>query len=162
MSNRMLWIDIMPQCGILKLVWFMLFAPHEPICWLASLFIRVNAQLIDSASGNHIWADRFNHEADNIFNLQDEIISATVNKLTLKVHQSELSLAMKKDTENLKAYDYYLQGYYHWLPHPIGFNLWECRWKRESSRGEGKDTQPFSVFQNRLLWPGVPKSRSPG
>ena len=75
--------------------------------------IRVNAQLIDTASGNHIWADRFNHKTEDIFELQDEIISATVRKLALKVHQSELALAMKKDTQNLQAYDYYLQAYYH-------------------------------------------------
>ena len=77
--------------------------------------IRVNVQLIDAASGNHIWADRFSHKAKDIFKLQDEIISTTVRKLALKVHQSELALAMKKDTENLKAYDYYLQAYHHFF-----------------------------------------------
>lgn len=77
--------------------------------------VRVNAQLIDAASGNHIWADRFNHKTEDIFKLQDEIISTTVRKLALKVHQSELDLAMKKDTDNLQAYDYYLKGYYHFF-----------------------------------------------
>jgi len=77
--------------------------------------IRVNAQLIDTESGNHIWADRFNYKTEDIFELQDEIISSTVRKLALKVHQSELALAMKKDTKNLQAYDYYLQAYYHFF-----------------------------------------------
>ena len=77
--------------------------------------VRVNVQLIDTASGNHIWAKRFNHKTEDIFKLQDEIISTTVRKLALKVYQSELAQVMKKDTENLEAYDYYLKAYYHFF-----------------------------------------------
>ena len=77
--------------------------------------LRVNAQLIDASSANHIWADRFNRKVEDIFELQDEIIATIVRKLAVKIHQSELSLAMKKDTENLQAYDYYLQAYYHFF-----------------------------------------------
>ena len=77
--------------------------------------IRFNVQLIDTASGNHIWANRFNYKTEDIFKLQDEIISTTVRKLALKAHQSELALAMKKDTKNLNAYDYHQKAYYHFF-----------------------------------------------
>jgi adenylate cyclase len=75
--------------------------------------VRINVQLIDTATGNHIWAHRFNRKIEDIFKLQDEIIETIVRKLTLKVHQSELALAMSKSTDSLEAYDYYLRAYYH-------------------------------------------------
>jgi adenylate cyclase len=77
--------------------------------------VRINAQLIDTATGNHIWAHRFNRKIEDIFELQDEIIETIVRKLALKVHQSELALAMSKSTDSLEAYDYYLRAYYHFF-----------------------------------------------
>jgi len=75
--------------------------------------VRINAQLIDTTSGNHIWADRFNRPIEDIFDMQDEIIETTVRKLAVKVGQSERALAMRKSTGNLDAYDYYLKAYHH-------------------------------------------------
>ncbi len=75
--------------------------------------VRINAQLIDTASGNHIWAHRFKRNLEDIFELQDEIIETTVRKLAVQVHQSERAMAMKKNTANMEAYDYYLQAYHH-------------------------------------------------
>jgi adenylate cyclase len=76
--------------------------------------VRINAQLIDTATGNHIWAHRFNRKIEDIFELQDEIIETIVRKLALKVHQSELDLAMSKSTDSLEAYDYYLRADHHY------------------------------------------------
>ena len=50
--------------------------------------VRINAQLIDTASGNHIWAQRFDRHIGDIFELQDEIIETTVRKLAVKVDQT--------------------------------------------------------------------------
>ena len=75
--------------------------------------VRINAQLIDAATGNHIWADRFNRKISNIFGLQDEILEIIVRKLELKVYQSELAQTMNKSTDSWEAYDYYLQGFHH-------------------------------------------------
>ena len=77
--------------------------------------VRINAQLIDTASGNHIWAQRFDRQIEDIFELQDEIIETTVKKLAVKVDQSERALAMSKSTGSLEAYDYYLQAYHHFF-----------------------------------------------
>ena len=81
--------------------------------------VRINAQLIDTATGNHIWADRFNRQIKDIFELQDEIIETTVRKLAVKVNQSERAVAMRKRTGNLEAYDYYLQAYHHHYHHTL-------------------------------------------
>jgi adenylate cyclase len=77
--------------------------------------VRINAQLIDTATGNHIWAHRFNRKIEDVFELQDEIIETIVRKLALKVHQSELALAISKSTDSLEAYDYYLRAHHHFF-----------------------------------------------
>ena len=77
--------------------------------------VRINAQLIDTATGNHIWAQRFDRKIGDIFELQDEIIETTVKMLAVKVDQSERALAMSKSTGSLEAYDYYLQAYHHFF-----------------------------------------------
>jgi len=78
----------------------------------ASNRVRINAQLIDTANGNHIWADRYDRKIKDIFDLQDEIIAIVVRKLALKVDEAERKRAMKKNTTNLEAYDYILRGYH--------------------------------------------------
>jgi tetratricopeptide (TPR) repeat protein len=85
--------------------------------------IRINAQLIDTATGNHIWAQRFSRPYEDIFELQDEIIETTVRKLAVKVDQAEQALAMHKNTSSLKAYDYYLQAYYHYYQRTLEGNI---------------------------------------
>jgi adenylate cyclase len=74
--------------------------------------VRINAQLIDTSNGNHIWADRYDRKIKDIFELQDEIIKSVVRKLALKVDETERKRAMRKDTTNLEAYDYILRGYH--------------------------------------------------
>ncbi|WP_372677949.1 tetratricopeptide repeat protein [Desulfosarcina sp.] len=85
--------------------------------------VRINAQLIDTASGNHIWAHRFSRSIEDIFELQDEIVETTVKKLAVKVNQSERALAMRKGTANLGAYDYYLQAYHHHYQRTLDGNI---------------------------------------
>ena len=85
--------------------------------------VRINAQLIDTATGNHIWAQRFSRPYEDIFGLQDEIIETTVRKLAVKVHQTEQALAMHKSTGSLEAYDYYLQAYYHYFQRTLEGNM---------------------------------------
>lgn len=74
--------------------------------------VRINAQLIDAATAQNIWADRYDRKIKDIFELQDEIIETVVRKLALKVDEAERERAMRKDTKNLEAYDYILRGYH--------------------------------------------------
>jgi adenylate cyclase len=85
--------------------------------------VRINAQLIDTATGNHIWAQRFDRQIGDIFALQDEIIETTVRKLAVKVDQAERALAMSKSTGSLEAYDYYLQAYHHFYQRTLEGNI---------------------------------------
>ena len=72
--------------------------------------IRIAGQLIDCATGGHLWADRFDGGLENIFDLQDQVTASVVGAIAPKVEQAEIERAQRKPTESLDAYDYYLRG----------------------------------------------------
>ena len=72
--------------------------------------VRIAGQLIDTASGAHIWADRFDGALDDIFELQDEVASHVAGAIEPKLRQFEIELATRKPTESLDAYDLYLRA----------------------------------------------------
>jgi adenylate cyclase len=72
--------------------------------------VRINGQLIDSSSGAHLWADRFDGSLEDIFDLQDQVTASVVGAIAPKLEQAEIERAKRKPTENLDAYDYFLRG----------------------------------------------------
>lgn len=75
--------------------------------------IRVNAQLIDASTGRHMWAERYDREIRDLFVVQDEIVQSIVGALAVKVDAVERARAMRKNINNLEAYDYVLRGQEH-------------------------------------------------
>ena len=73
--------------------------------------VRITGQLIDTATGAHIWADRFDGAVDDIFELQDQVASSVVGAIEPRLRQSEIERATRKPTESLDAYDLYLRGH---------------------------------------------------
>jgi TolB-like protein len=72
--------------------------------------VRIIGQLIDASTGAYIWADRFDGAIEDVFHLQDEVAASVVGAIAPKMEQAEIERARCKPTENLGAYDYYLQG----------------------------------------------------
>ena len=72
--------------------------------------VRITGQLIDTTTGAHIWADRFNGALDDIFQLQDHVASSVVGAIEPKLRLSEIQRATRKPTESLDAYDLYLRA----------------------------------------------------
>jgi adenylate cyclase len=72
--------------------------------------VRITAQLIDTSTGAHIWADRFDGGFEDVFDLQDRITASVVGAIAPKLEYAEIDRAKRKFTENLDAYDYYLRG----------------------------------------------------
>ncbi len=72
--------------------------------------VRITAQLIDSATGAHLWADRFDGELKDVFDLQDQVTASVVGAIAPKLEQVEIERSKRKPTESLDAYDYYLRG----------------------------------------------------
>jgi TolB-like protein/class 3 adenylate cyclase/Flp pilus assembly protein TadD len=74
--------------------------------------VRVNAQLIDGATGHHIWVERFEREQAELFQLQDEIILRIVGSLPGRLRDIEGQRALRKDPVEVGAYEAYLRGAY--------------------------------------------------
>jgi TolB-like protein/class 3 adenylate cyclase len=72
--------------------------------------VRISAQLIDATSGNHIWAERYDGELNDIFELQDQVTTRVVGAIAPKLEQVEIERVKHKPTESLDAYDHYLRG----------------------------------------------------
>ena len=72
--------------------------------------IRVSGQLIDSETGHHVWADRFDHDLDDVFALQDAITDAVVAALEPAVGRAEMQRAQRKDPTNIDAWALYHRG----------------------------------------------------
>ena len=73
--------------------------------------LRINVQLIDATSSNHIWAERYTRDLKDIFRLQDDIVQAIVTNLALSISTAERHRVLNKKSENFEAYDFVLKGY---------------------------------------------------
>ena len=73
--------------------------------------VRIAGQLIDAATGAHLWADRFDSEIEDIFDLQDRVTSSVIGAISPQLERAEIERAQRKPTENLQAYDYYLRAF---------------------------------------------------
>ena len=75
--------------------------------------LRITAQLVEAATGNHLWADRYDGALDDVFDLQDRITLDVVRAIEPSVQMAEIERARRKRPENLDAYDHFLRA----LPH---------------------------------------------
>jgi adenylate cyclase len=72
--------------------------------------VRITAQLVDAATDSHLWAERYDRPLKDIFALQDEIVQKIVTTLKLQLTLREQGYLVRKTTDNLEAYDYFLRG----------------------------------------------------
>jgi len=75
--------------------------------------VRITGQLIDTMTGGHIWADRFDGALDDIFELQDRVASNVVGAIEPRLVVSEMDRAARKPAESLDVYDLYLRALAH-------------------------------------------------
>jgi TolB-like protein/class 3 adenylate cyclase len=75
--------------------------------------VRIAGQLIDSTTGTHLWADRFEGKLEDVFELQDQVATSVVGELVTEVQFAEMERATRKPTASLDAYDCYLRGLSH-------------------------------------------------
>jgi adenylate cyclase len=82
--------------------------------------VRINAQLIDGATGKHLWADRYDRDLDDIFAIQDEISKAIVEALKVRLLPAEKKAIEHRGTSNVEAYDLYLMARQQWISGTFG------------------------------------------
>ena len=76
--------------------------------------VRINVELIAIEEGYQVWSERYDCVMEDIFEIQDEISQAIVEKLKVKLVGREKELLAKRYTENLQAYNLCLRGRYYW------------------------------------------------
>jgi adenylate cyclase len=72
--------------------------------------VRITTQLIDATTGYHLWSEQYDRPLQDLFALQDEIVQKIVTTLKLQLTLEEHGYSVRKHTDNLEAYDYYLRG----------------------------------------------------
>ena len=76
--------------------------------------IRVTAQLINAADGYHIWSESYDRTLEDVFALQDEVSRTIAETLEVKLLGPRDRPMLPRHTQNVEAYNLYLQGRYHW------------------------------------------------
>jgi len=72
--------------------------------------VRITGQLVEAATGRHLWADHFDGALEDVFGLQDQVTMSVVGLITPKLEQAEIDRAKQKPTDKLDSYDFYLRG----------------------------------------------------
>jgi adenylate cyclase len=72
--------------------------------------VRINAQLVDAATGIHRWAEQYDRELSDVFAVQDEVTRTIVALLAAHVNRAEAERTLLKPPATWEAYDYYLRG----------------------------------------------------
>lgn len=72
--------------------------------------LRITAQLVETRSGHSVWAERYDRELKDVFEVQDEIARSITQALRITLSPQEEKAIASKPTDNLQAYDFYLRG----------------------------------------------------
>ncbi len=83
--------------------------------------LRITAQLINVSDGFHLWSERYDRDMEDVFAVQDDIARTVVEKLKVKLLGAEDAPLVKRSTDDVEAYDLYLQGRYYWSRRHKGF-----------------------------------------
>ena len=101
--------------------------------------VRITGQLVDAATGAHLWADRFDGTLEDVFDLQDQVTASVVAAIQPNLLKAEIQRAQRKPTENLQAYDLMLRSWPHFLTR-----------SRESMAGGGASVAQGDRDRSRL------------
>ncbi|MBC8175856.1 MAG: adenylate/guanylate cyclase domain-containing protein [Deltaproteobacteria bacterium] len=77
--------------------------------------VRITAQLIEAATGNHIWAERYDRNLEDIFSVQDEITAQVVGSIHPELYSAEMRRARQKPVESLDVWNYAVRARWHVL-----------------------------------------------
>ena len=84
--------------------------------------VRITAQLIDAATDEHLWADRYDRDLEDIFAIQSDVAERIAESLRLQLTSRERARLVQRPTESVEAYELYLKGQ-HFLNRRTGESL---------------------------------------
>jgi adenylate cyclase len=76
--------------------------------------VRISAQLIDATTGHHVWAETYDREIQDIFDIQDEIAESIARSVAPALEKSEWKRTLRQQPQELDAWDSYLRGWWHY------------------------------------------------
>lgn len=114
--------------------------------------VRINAQLIEAASGAHLWAERYDGEMDAVLNMQDKITQSIISALAVKVGGGERQDLGAPLTHSAEAYDHFLRGRQHFY---LYLNRAENKKARELFHKAIQSDPSFAMAYAMLAWTHV-------
>ncbi|QIB64261.1 winged helix-turn-helix domain-containing tetratricopeptide repeat protein [Kineobactrum salinum] len=123
--------------------------------------VRVTVQLVDIASGGNKWSEKFHRELDDLFSLQDEITTKVVARLEPEIGFAERRRVVQGGTSNLKAWDYFHLGVYHFFKFTAEDNLKAQAMLKKSSEldehfGDAYAWWAYAVVLGMVYWTTPP------
>jgi len=89
--------------------------------------VRISAQLLETANGDHLWAERYDRPIADLFSVQDEVVQTIVATIAGRLEEVEIKSAKRRRTDSLPAYECLLRG----IEHARGYSLDDNRLARE-------------------------------
>ena len=108
--------------------------------------IRINAQFIDAATGLHLWAERYDRDLKNVFELQDEITEKIVTALKIQLSALEKARLEKRYTNDIEAYDLFLKGQKAFLKYTREGNSEARLYFQQASKLDPKFARAFANY----------------
>jgi adenylate cyclase len=128
--------------------------------------VRITAQLVDTTTDHHLWADRYDRKLEDIFALQDEVTGKIVDALEVSLTESERAGIERVSTDNLEAWDYFQRGLTYFYRTTNESNrqareMWERSIELDPDFADGYLGVAWTHFLDWFLqWnddPGIPK-----
>ncbi len=101
--------------------------------------VRITAQLIDGATGSHLWAEKYDRVLEDVFAVQDDVVSTIVSTIAGRLDKESRERAARKSPANLTAYEHVLLGKYYW---PDGQGSQEDRDKARDEFNKAVELDP--------------------
>jgi adenylate cyclase len=114
--------------------------------------IRISAQLIEASSGHHVWADRYDRELADIFDLQDEITQTIVAALEPELAMAERERAIRKAPESLDAWQLFQRGMWHHHKFNKQDNAEAARLFRSAIEADPTFAQAYAALAHAGCW----------
>ena len=73
--------------------------------------VRITAQLVNAATGAHLWAERYDRSFEDVFAIQDEIARGVVATVARRIEEETEAVARRRPPQDMRAYDFFLQGH---------------------------------------------------
>lgn len=119
--------------------------------------VRVNAYLIEAKTGFHKWAEQFDRQLSDIFDLQDEITEKIVARVEPEIGYAERTRILNSHPDNLEAWDLYHLGVYHFFQFTSSDNLeaqqlLQRSWELDPRFGEAYAWWAYAVTLGMVYW----------